>query len=175
MEHSGGIHVFTGDGKGKTTAALGFAWDMICRGRRVFMVQLLKAPDTSGEHFTAKTLAPLFEIRPMGRKGFIGKSGPSDSDKEMARAALRAANDAMHEGKYDAVILDEVNVAVHMGLLSVKEVLDLLYQAPRNVDIVLTGRYAHPDIMARARSILQMRKVKHPFDQGVHATEGIEY
>ncbi len=118
MNEKGQIHVFTGEGKGKTTAALGLACRAVGRGLKAFMVQFLKAPDTSGEQFAAKALEPLLTIKPMGRKGFIRRRGCEPLDTVMAELALEEARWAMLHGENNVVILDEANVAVHMGLRS---------------------------------------------------------
>jgi cob(I)alamin adenosyltransferase len=143
MTETGKIQVFTGEGKGKTTAALGLAWRAIGRGLKVFMVQFMKAPDTSGEHFAAKAFAPMMTIKPMGRKGFIVGRGCDPLDAVMAELALEEARNAMLGGEYDVIILDEINVAVNFGIVDVKNVLELLEAKPKKVEMVLTGRYAH--------------------------------
>ncbi|MFC1833589.1 cob(I)yrinic acid a,c-diamide adenosyltransferase [Thermodesulfobacteriota bacterium] len=175
MNDEGKIQVFTGEGKGKTTAALGLAWRAIGRGLRVFMVQFLKAPETSGEHFAAKAFGDRMTIKPMGRKGFIRRRGCEPLDALMAEIALEEARFALTGKEYDVIILDEVNVAVHLGLVEVEDLLELMSSRPDKVELVLTGRYAHPDVVERADSVLEMRKIKHPFDQGVPARRGIEY
>jgi cob(I)alamin adenosyltransferase len=175
MEETGRVHVFTGEGKGKTTAAVGLAWRAIGRGLKVFMVQFLKAPDTSGEQLAAKAFEPMFTIKPMGRKGFIRGRGGDPLDKALATSALGEARTAMLSGGYDLVILDEINVAVKLGLVAVEDVLNFMDARPDAVEIVLTGRDAHPDVIQRADSVLEMKKIKHPFDQGVAARKGIEF
>lgn len=175
MAETGKIQVFTGEGKGKTTAALGLAWRAIGRGLKVFMVQFLKAPDTSGEHFAAKAFAPMMTIKPMGRKGFIIGHGCEPLDAVMAELALEEARGAMLAGEYDVIILDEINIAVDLGIIDVKDLLELLDAKPDNVEMVLTGRYAHPDVVERADVVLEMRKIKHHYDNGIAAREGIEY
>jgi cob(I)alamin adenosyltransferase len=175
MADNGKILVFTGEGKGKTTSALGLAWQAVGRGRKVFMVQFLKAPDTSGEHFAVHAFAPLLTIKPMGRKGFIRRSGPDTLDTDMAEQALKEARAAMVSGEYDVVILDEVNVAAHLGLIRIEHLLELIDLKPASVDLVLTGRSAHLELIHRADVVLEMKKIKHHFDDGVAAREGIEY
>jgi cob(I)alamin adenosyltransferase len=175
MDGPGKIQVFTGEGKGKTTAAVGLAVRAIGRGFRVFMVQFLKAPDTSGEQIALKSLAPMITIKPMGRKGFIFERGCEPMDVEMAKKALAEARSAMLSGEFDMIILDEVNVAENLGLIDIQEVLDLMNSKPDNVELVLTGRYAHPEIINRADVVLEMKKIKHHFDKGVRARNGIEY
>jgi len=175
MNGPGKIQVFTGEGKGKTTAALGLAVRAIGRGFKVFMVQFLKAPGTSGEQLAVQSLAPMMVIRPMGRKGFISRRGYEPLDTTMAELALKEARNAMSSGSYDVVILDEVNLAVHLGLIGVQDLLNLMDSKPENVELVFTGRYAHPEIISHADVVQEMKKIKHHFDKGVKARKGIEY
>ncbi|MCX5860713.1 MAG: cob(I)yrinic acid a,c-diamide adenosyltransferase [Deltaproteobacteria bacterium] len=168
---TGSIQVYTGEGKGKTTAALGLAWRAIGRGLKVFMVQFLKAPETSGEQFAAEAFAPMLTIKPMGRKGF----GCEPLDAIMAERGLEEARNAMLSGEYGIVILDEINIAVHLGLVEPQTVLELMDAKPENVELVLTGRYAHPKVIERADCVLEVKKIKHHFDKGVEGREGIEY
>ncbi|MEI8183274.1 MAG: cob(I)yrinic acid a,c-diamide adenosyltransferase [Desulfomonile sp.] len=171
MNTTGSIQVYTGEGKGKTTAALGLAWRAIGRGLKVFMVQFLKAPETSGEQFAAEAFAPMLTIKPMGRKGF----GCEPLDAIMAERGLEEARNAMLSGEYGIVILDEINIAVHLGLVEPQTVLELMDAKPENVELVLTGRYAHPKVIERADCVLEVKKIKHHFDKGVEGREGIEY
>src|SRR5271157_4552104 len=120
------IRVYTGDGEGKTTAALGLAWMAISRGLRVFMVQFLKPPDSSAEHFAAKIFSSLFKIRPMGRGGFIDKRKPEPKDRAAGQQALEEAREAMLGGDYAMIILDEANVAVHRKVINVRDLLDFI-------------------------------------------------
>lgn len=175
MNGPGKIQVFTGEGKGKTTAAVGMAVRAIGRGYKVFMVQFLKAPDTSGEQLALKMLAPMITLKPMGRKGFIFRRGCDPQDVEMAKQALEETRSAMLNGAFDVIIMDEVNVAIHLGLIDVEDVLDLMNSKPDNVELVLTGRYARPEIINRADVALEMKKLKHHFDHGMTARNGIEY
>jgi len=114
-------------------------------------------------------------IRPMGRKGFITRDGGKAADRDMAREALEEARSAMLSGTYDMIILDEVNYAIHFELIDLEDVLRLMDEKPENVELVLTGRYAHPKIVERADQVMEIKKIKHPFDEGVPAREGIEY
>jgi cob(I)alamin adenosyltransferase len=175
MNGPGRIQVFTGEGKGKTTAALGLAVRAIGRGLKVLMIQFLKAPDTSGEHIAVQSLAPLLIIKAMGREGFIGEEGPETRDSRMAELALEEARAAMLSGSYDVIILDEVNMAVHLGLISTQTLLDFLDSKPAKVELVLTGRYARPEIVSRADLVQEMKKIKHHFDEGGKARKGFEY
>ena len=169
------IHVLTGDGKGKTTTALGLALSVVYQGMRVLVVQFLKAPESSGEHFAAPALNPLLTIRPVGRKGFFVQRQEDSPDRIMAQNAFVEARSEMLGGKYDMIVLDEVNVAVYMGLLDIEDVLNLIHAKPENVDLVMTGRYADPRVIEPADSVLEMVLVKHHFDMGIPAKEGIEY
>jgi cob(I)alamin adenosyltransferase len=175
MKETGKIQVITGEGKGKTTSALGLACRALGRGLRVIMIQFLKAPGTSGEHFSMISFAPNFIIKPMGRKGFIFRRGAEQLDKVMAQRALEEARNAMLGGYYDIVILDEVNYALHLGLVDLNALLELMDKKPDDVELVLTGRYACPEIIERADVVFEMRKIKHHYDEGVPAREGIEY
>jgi len=175
MWEQGDFLVITGDGKGKTTAALGIALTAVARGLKVFMVQFLKAPETSGEHFAAQAFSEQLTIRPMGRKGFIRGRRAAEADKSMAEKALEEARATLVSGNYQMVILDEANVAVRLGLLRVESLMNLLEAKPDHVTLIITGRYAPPELLDRADSVLEMRKVKHPFDSGVPAMEGIEF
>ncbi len=175
MGRNGTIRVLTGDGKGKTTTALGLALRAVYRGMRVLVVQFLKAPESSGEHFAAPSLNPLLTIRPVGRKGFIVQRQEDSPDRLMAESAFAEARLGMLEGKYDMIVLDEINVAVYMGLLDVEDVLKLIEAKPENIELVMTGRYAHPRVIEPADSVYEMVLVKHHFDMGIPAAKGIEY
>ena len=175
MLQDGQIRVYTGDGKGKTTAALGLAWMAISRGLKVFMVQFLKAPDTSGEHFAAKQFSPLFTIRPMGRRGFIGRRRLEPEDRAAGQRALEEAREAMLGGDYAMIILDEANVAVDLKVIEVQQLLDLIAAKPENVQLVITGRNAPPEVVDLADTVIEMTKIKHPFDKGLRARKGIDY
>jgi cob(I)alamin adenosyltransferase len=175
MNGPGRIQVFTGEGKGKTTAALGLAVRAIGRGLKVLMIQFLKAPDSSGEHVAVQSLAPMLIIKAMGRKGFIGENGPESQDSRMAELALNEARTAMLSGSYDVIILDEVNMALHLGLISLQALLEFLDAKPEKVELVLTGRYARPEIISRADAVQEMKKIKHHFDKGGQARKGFEY
>lgn len=175
MAGKGRILVFTGAGKGKTTRALGTALRAVARGQNAYMVQFMKAPSSSGEHFAAERLGSAFTIEPMGRKGFIRKGAPEQTDILMAQRALTKARAIITGGNYDVIILDEINVAVRLNLLDIKDVLDVVAAKPEHLDLVLTGRDAHPDLCARADEVLEMVNVKHHFESGISALKGIEY
>ncbi|MDR3206189.1 MAG: cob(I)yrinic acid a,c-diamide adenosyltransferase [Candidatus Methanoplasma sp.] len=167
------VHVYTGDGKGKTTASLGLAFRAAGRGLEVLMIQFLKPPEDYGEHISASRMNN-FTILPLGLDHMVSKV-PKKEDVAVSEAALAKAKGLMHSGAYDLVILDEINVAVSWGLLSAGKVLDVLKNRPPNTEVVLTGRGAPPEIIEYADLVTEMRPLKHPFDKGVHARMGIEF
>ncbi|MBE0605103.1 MAG: cob(I)yrinic acid a,c-diamide adenosyltransferase [Deltaproteobacteria bacterium] len=171
------VLVITGDGKGKTTSCLGMAVRAVGYGMKVLMVQFIKGSLHYGELDGAKRLAPEFELLPMG-KGFVGIRGdslPMEEHVAAAREALALGRERMLSGKYDVIILDEVNVAVRLGLLDVKEVLALIAEKPENVHLILSGRNAHEEVVRVAHLVSEVRSVKHPYDQGIEAEKGIDY
>ncbi len=171
---TGYIQVYTGNGKGKTTAALGLAFRAAGRGFKTYVAQFLKAQLT-GEIEAAKKLSPLIRIEQFGREGFITvKDGPDDEDITRAGAGLAKALEAMLSGEYRIVILDEVNTAVHFKILRETDVLDFIDKRPAEVELVLTGRYAPASFIGRADLVTEMREIKHYFERGVKAREGIE-
>ncbi|MDE3088071.1 MAG: cob(I)yrinic acid a,c-diamide adenosyltransferase [Chloroflexota bacterium] len=173
----GFVIVYTGDGKGKTTAAIGMAMRAIGRGWKVLMVQFMKGTWHYAELDTAKRLAPDFEIVPMG-KGFYRILDDHYTDAEhraAALAALQFARAKMGSGEYDLLILDEVNDAVSTGLLPLSAVMQLLDAKPADFSIVLTGRGAPQALIDRADLVTEMREVKHPYQQGILAQKGIDF
>jgi cob(I)alamin adenosyltransferase len=171
---TGYVQVYTGNGKGKTTAALGLALRAAGHGLKTLFVQFLKA-QPSGEVEAVKKLAPLVRIERFGREGFITvKDGPDDEDRSRARAGLARAREAVLSGEFAIVVLDEINPAVHFGLVPESAVLDLLAVRPPEVELVLTGRYAPASFIDRADLVTEMTGVKHYFERGVRAREGVE-
>ncbi|MCA1959211.1 MAG: cob(I)yrinic acid a,c-diamide adenosyltransferase [Desulfomonile sp.] len=175
MAGTGEIGVITGDGKGKTTAALGLALQAVGRGAKVMMFQFLKAPDSSGEHFAVMGLGSRFIIKPAGRKGFIRRGGRNPEDEALAKQAFQEARAAVLQGEYNLVILDEINIAVYMGLIEPADVVELAKIKPERVGLLFTGRYASPEVLDAADYVIEMKNVKHHFEKGVAAREGIEY
>jgi cob(I)alamin adenosyltransferase len=171
------VVVLTGDGKGKTTSCLGIAVRAVGYGMRVVMIQFIKGSLHYGELEGAKRLAPEFELIPMG-KGFVGIMGDTLGFEEhaaAAREALSAALERMLSGKYDIVILDEINVALRLGLVALEDVVALIRRKPDRVHLVLSGRDAHEEVVRLADLVSEVRKVKHPFDRGIEAQKGIDY
>ncbi|MBM4082902.1 MAG: cob(I)yrinic acid a,c-diamide adenosyltransferase [Planctomycetes bacterium] len=169
------VIVLTGKGKGKTTCALGMAFRACGQGLKALMLQFIKGSWRYGELETAKRLATDFEIRPLG-KGFVMRKGPPTAeDLAVVAEGWRTAREEVLSGRYDMVILDEVNYVVDYKLLPVADVLALIRERPPQVHLVLTGRNAHPDVIAAADLVTEMVEVKHPFRQGVKAIKGIEF
>ncbi|UAL07159.1 MAG: cob(I)yrinic acid a,c-diamide adenosyltransferase [Candidatus Methanogranum gryphiswaldense] len=167
------VHVYTGMGKGKTTASLGLAFRAAGRGLNVLMIQFLKPPENYGEHLAADHFENL-TIIPMGLDHMVGRV-PKAEDIRIAKETLAEARDLIYSEKYDLVILDECNVAISWGLISSKDVIDILKERPANIEIVLTGRGAPKEIIDYADLVTEMKMVKHPFDKGIKARKGIEY
>lgn len=170
----GYIHVYTGNGKGKTTAALGLALRAAGQGLIVTMIQFLKGETDTGEIKAASALLPNFVIKPTGRRGFISQEEPSVEDRERAAEAMELASQIVHDGSTDVLILDEVNVAVALGLVPEEWLISLMENKPEGMELVLTGRNASPRIIAHADLVTEMRAIKHYFNKGVRARKGIE-
>lgn len=166
--------VYTGDGKGKTTAALGLALRASGHGLRVLIIQFMKGWPNYGELRAVKHL-PGVELRQFGRAEFVDRNNPDPADIRMAHDALRAGAEAMARDECDILILDEINVALDFGLITLDEVMRLLDAKPPTMELVLTGRNAHPEIIRRADLVTEMLDIKHPFAEGVQARRGIEY
>jgi len=165
------VHVYTGDGKGKTTAALGLAIRAVGQGMKVVFIQFLKGLPC-GEHFFVEQHNP-FEIVQISVGDCFKKS--RDQSSQEAQQTLAYAEQEILSGKYDLVILDEIFIAINQGLITVKQVLDLLDAKPASVELVLTGRKAPPEIIQRADLVTEMLMIKHPFTEGTDARRGIEY
>jgi len=168
------IQVYTGAGKGKTTCALGLAMRAVGQGFKVFMVQFLKTDDT-GEVQAAQRLAPDFTIQSFGTPGFPNLREPDVKTLAAVREAFTLARRVISAGEHDLVLLDEVNLSLAYGLVSVAEMLEVLRQRPPFVEVVLTGRSAPPELVDLADLVTEMRPVKHYFEAGVKARRGIEW
>ncbi|WP_022851380.1 cob(I)yrinic acid a,c-diamide adenosyltransferase [Limisalsivibrio acetivorans] len=169
---NGYIQIYTGSGKGKTTAALGLALRGAGAGLKAYMGQFLKSAEYS-EHEYLVQHTGLIDVETYGSGSFI-EGHPSEEDKRLAEIGLNRAERAMTSGDYDIVILDELNVAVHIGLLSVESVLELMEKRPPKVELVITGRFAPKEMTDRADLVTEMREIKHYFSSGVSARDGIE-
>ena len=174
VKFKGYIQVYTGSGKGKTTAALGLAMRAAGHKQRVYIGQFLKG-QIYGELLAAKNLAPYITIEQFGHKGFIHVTkDPDEEDIRKAKRGLKKCLEAMLSLKYRIVILDEINVAVYFNLLTEKEVLEFIDQKPESVEIILTGRYAPASFFKKADLVTEMKEKKHYYKKGVRAREGIE-
>lgn len=171
------VIVFTGDGKGKTSAALGVAFRAFGHKMPVCVVQFIKNSLITGETLAAGRLAPEIELVSLG-KGFVtgpGKAIPVAEHKKAAEEALVLARQRMLSGSYSILVLDEINNAVQLGLIESSAVLDLIKDKPSKLHLILTGRNAHADIIAAADMATEMRSLKHPFEAGIPAQKGIDY
>ena len=173
----GWVIVYTGEGKGKTTASLGIALRAAGHDMKVCMIQYVKGSWFSGELKSSQLLAPNFRIIPAG-EGFIGIIDDKKTLSQhiaAAREALRASEKIISSGVYDIVILDEVNYAVNRNLIGVRAVLRLIRRKPMHVCVVLTGRGAPAPIIEAADLVTEMRKIKHPYDKGMRARKGTDF
>jgi len=168
------IQVYTGNGKGKTTAALGLALRAVGRGLKVCMVQFIKGGGAYGEHLAAAKLAPLLTIHQTGRDNWIFRDKLDPEDIRIAAETLALARRVLTNGEYDLVILDEINGAAWFGLIEVEAILELMALKPAQVELVLTGRSADARVIAAADLVTEMVEIKHYFAAGVQARIGIE-
>ena len=171
----GYVQVYTGDGKGKTTASLG----LVCRaagyGHRACIVSFLKGDPNYGELRFIREHMPMVDYHLAGRMNFVDPNDPDPADVAIAAEGFATARAAVASGDYHLVVLDEVNVAVNLGLVDEDELLALLDERPEHVEVVLTGRDASQRIMDRADLVTEMRMVKHFYEAGIPARRGIEF
>ncbi|MEA1927983.1 MAG: cob(I)yrinic acid a,c-diamide adenosyltransferase [Candidatus Auribacterota bacterium] len=167
------IQIYTGNGKGKTTAALGLALRALGWGKRVALLQFLKI-NSSGE---LKSLARFknCEIRQFGQEEFITAETATQDDRQRAEAGCRRAEEILRDGSADLLILDEINIALHMNLIEISRVQNIIKNCPLEIELVLTGRYCPPEIISRADYVSEIKEIKHPYREGLTAREGIEY
>jgi cob(I)alamin adenosyltransferase len=170
------IIVYTGNGKGKTTAAMGSALRAVGQGLRVLMLQFIKGSWDYGELESIKRLEPDFKIQRLG-KGFIRSNSKLDDNeiKENIAQSWEFARNEIMSDRYDMVILDEINYVISYGLLPVEEVLKLLVERPERLHIILTGRDAHNKVIDKADLVTEMKEIKHPYSKGIKAQKGIEF
>lgn len=170
-DSKGLVHIYTGDGKGKTTAALGLALRATGHGMKVLFIQFLKGQQC-GEHLFVAKYHP-FDIIQIGAGDLFTKS-KEQLDQEVQETLVLARREILG-GKYDLVVLDEVFVAVNQGYITVKQILELIEEKPGTVELVMTGRKAPPEIVQRADLVTEMLMIKHPFTEGFSARQGIDY
>ena len=171
MLEKGYIQVYTGNGKGKTTAALGIALRSVCAGNKVFIGQFMKGQDYS--ELKACGYMPRFEIEQFGEASFV-HGEPSERDIENAQKGLLRMKEVLTSGGYDVVIFDEINTSLYFKLVSAEEVLSALDMKPKKTEVILTGRYAPQEIIDKADLVTEMREIKHYYNDGVGARVGIE-
>ncbi|MEA3557676.1 MAG: cob(I)yrinic acid a,c-diamide adenosyltransferase [Candidatus Thermoplasmatota archaeon] len=169
----GYVQVYTGDGKGKTTASIGLGIRASGAGSRVRMIQFMKGRRYS--EIDAIENIPNFEVSQHGRDEFVSKENPEQVDIDLARKGFETAKEIILAGEHDLVILDEINVAVDFGLLNIEEVLELVRSRPENIEIILTGRYAPREFIDGADLVTEMKEIKHFYQKGVEARKGIEF
>jgi len=167
------IQIYTGDGKGKTTAALGLALRAAGSGMKVLIIQFMKKWDY-GELYSLK-LIPHITLETFGTKEFIYKGKAKKIDYEEAEKAFSFGVEGVQSGNYDLVIFDELNMALYYELLDLKEVIKKIKEKPEKVEVVITGRKAPQEIIEIADLVTEMREVKHPYQKGVEARKGIEF
>jgi cob(I)alamin adenosyltransferase len=169
----GYVQVYTGNGKGKTTAALGLGLRASGDGLMVFMLQFMKGRRYS--EIDAIENIDNFTIVQHGRDEFVSKKDPARIDIDLALDGFEKAKEVLLSGEYDLVILDELNVAVDFGLIPLDDALKLIKDKPEHVELVLTGRGAPEEFMELADLVTEMREIKHFYQKGVEARKGIEF
>ena len=177
MGKDGLVIVYTGNGKGKTTAALGMALRAVGYNYKICMIQFIKGSWHYGEMTSSSRLEPEFELIAIG-KGFVGiidDKSPRQEHEKIAQEALHLSREKVESEKYDIIILDEINYAINLGLVKLKDVLDLIKNKPEKLNLVLTGNHAKKEIIEIADLVTEMREIKHPFKSGVKAKKGIDF
>lgn len=169
------VQIYTGNGKGKSTAAFGLAVRAVGHGFKVYIIQFMKGRDDYGEITGLKRLSPECELEHFGGAGWVRKGERLEENVQEARKAFLRAKEIILSGEWDIVILDEIINSVWFELTSEKEVLELLEQKPPNVELVLTGRNASQALIDRADLVTEMVQKKHPYEQGVMSRQGIEF
>ncbi len=173
MSERGTVQLYTGDGKGKTTASLGAAIRAAGHGKSVLMIQFMKGR-LYGELEAAKRIDG-FAIEQYGRDEFVDPKDPDPVDRELAARGWARALEAVGDETLDLLILDEINVAVSFGLVALEDVIRLIVKKPERLELILTGRYAPDELIDLADTVTEMREVKHHYQKGVKARKGVEY
>lgn len=176
LEH-GYIQIYTGDGKGKTTASLGLALRALGHGWKVLIIQFTKGDcgTSYGEIVSSSKFLPNLDVVQFGMDRVVYSHNICMDDYKEAKKGWEFAKQAINSGEYQLIILDEINICVSLGMIKVSDVKNALINKPENLEIVLTGRYAHPELQALAHLVTEMKPIKHYFDIGVMARQGIEY
>lgn len=168
------VIIITGNGKGKTTAAFGQALRAIGEGYRICMIQFMKGRKY-GEVIAGEKYLPNFTFYQFGRDDFVRQGNPDQADIDLAGQGLEKAREVIQQGKYDMVILDEINIAVRFNLIPEEAVLSLVRSRPPELDLILTGRYASDQLIATADTVSEVVEIKHHFNAGIKDRAGIEY
>jgi cob(I)alamin adenosyltransferase len=169
------VQIFTGNGKGKTTAALGTVLRAAGHGLKISVIFFIKGNFAQGEYKTLRAL-PDVKVTAFGLRHFIPENEkPNPKEAAEAEAALDAAREDVTGGGFDLVVLDEINCACFFGLIKLEDVLQLIKDKPQHVELILTGRNADKKLIEVADLVTEMKKIKHPFDSGIKARKGIEY
>jgi cob(I)alamin adenosyltransferase len=169
------VQIYTGNGKGKTTASLGLSFRAAGHGLRVYVMQFMKGSTVYGELEAAKKLAPELTVEQVGRDTFVSRENPDPVDLKMAREAFARARRIVSGGEYDLVVLDELNCAVDFGLVPLEEVKEMVAAKADHTELVMTGRNAHTELIDLADLVTEMREIKHYYRNGEAARQGIEY
>ncbi len=178
----GYVQVYTGDCKGKTTAALGLAFRALGHGFKIHMIQFLKGKGTDrmawseyGEWISARKFGDQFIIEPFGRPEFVNPKHPKPEDIELAKKGVERALEIMKKNEVDILILDELNVAYMFNLISPDDILKILNNKPDDMELIITGRGAPKELMEKADLVTEMKEIKHYYYQGIDARKGIEF
>jgi len=169
----GFIHVYTGNGKGKTTAAIGLGIRATGEGLTVYMIQFMKGRRYS--EIDALDRIQNFTVVQFGRDEFVLKENPEQIDIDLARKGFEQAKKIINKGEHDVVILDEINVAVDYNLIPLNDVLQLLEEKPKKVELILTGRYASPEVVKQADIVSEILEIKHHYQNGIESRKGIDW
>ena len=169
----GFVHIYTGNGKGKTTAAIGLGIRATGEGLKVYMIQFMKGRRYS--EIDALENIKDFTVIQFGRDEFVSKKNPEQIDIDLARKGFEHAKEIIKNGEHDLIILDEINVAVDFKLIPLKDVLKLMDEKPEKVELVLTGRYSHPDMVKQADLVSEILEIKHPYQNGIQSRKGIDW
>ena len=167
----GYVHIYTGNGKGKTTAALGLSLRAVSAGKRVFFGQFIKGMEYS--ELKSQDFLPNFEIEQFGKDCFI-YNDPTSADIALAKEGLDRCKEVLTSGEYDVVVLDELNIAIFYKLFTVEEVIDIIENRDPKVEVIITGRYAEDKLIEIADLVTDMKEVKHYYMQGVQSRRGID-
>ena len=177
MGKDGLVIVYTGNGKGKTTAALGMALRATGYDHKICMIQFIKGSWHYGEMDSVEKLGPNFELIAVG-KGFVGiidDKSPKEEHEKVAQEAIKITKEKIASKKYDLIVLDEINYAVNLDLIKVEDVIELIKNKPEDLNLVLTGNYVKPEIIEIADLVTEMKEIKHPYQLGIKAKKGIDF